>query len=257
VSAITADQRAAWSTDGFLLLPGVLTPELVAELAAGLDEVEGWAAAGGPGLHHHELVDGAAVLARSERLIEDHPGFARFLTEGLLVETAGALLGEPAVLYKEKVNYKRPGGAGFAPHQDAPAYPFVDHHVSAMVPLDPATQASGCLWVARGHWTERLATDGDRGLAPEVAAGLDWEPVEVGPGDVLWFDSLLPHRSGTNTTDRARRALYLTYNAAAEGDLRQRYYDDKAARLAAEPGGDRVRISIADDFLGVPVPEAP
>ena len=59
------------------------------------------------------------------------------------------------MLYKEKVNYKHPGGAGFAPHQGAPAYRFVDHHVSCMVPLDPATEASGCLWVAAGH---------DRGL---------------------------------------------------------------------------------------------
>ena len=33
------------------------------------------------------------------------------LTEGLLPELAGALLGGPAVLYKEKVNYKAPGGA--------------------------------------------------------------------------------------------------------------------------------------------------
>lgn len=255
MTTLTPDQLAAWASDGFLCLRGALAPAEVHELSAWLEEVEGWAAAGGPGLHHHELVGDTAVLARSERLVEDHEGFRRFLTEGRLVEWAGALLGEAAVLYKEKVNYKRPGGAGFAPHQDAPAYPFVDHHVSAMVPLDPATVASGCLWVARGHWTERLVTDGDRGLDPAVAAGLDWEPVEVAPGDVLWFDSLLPHRSDTNGTDRPRRALYLTYNAAAEGDLRRRYYDDKAARLAAEPGGDRVRISIADDFLGVPVPE--
>jgi len=53
---------------------------------------------------------------------------------------AGALLGEPAVLYKEKINYKLAGGAGYAPHQDAPAYPFIDVHVSCMVAVDDSTE---------------------------------------------------------------------------------------------------------------------
>ena len=76
------------------------------------------------------------------------------------------------------------------------------------------------------------------------------------PGDVLVFDSYVPHRSDTNTTDVARRALYLTYNRASAGDHRERYYRDKAAEFAAADGtfgGDRVRISISDDFLGRPV----
>ena len=31
------------------------------------------------------------------------------------------LFAEQAIIYKEKVNYKLPGGAGFAPHQDVAA----------------------------------------------------------------------------------------------------------------------------------------
>ena len=33
------------------------------------------------------------------------------------------------MLYEEKVNHEAPGGAGYAPHQDARAYRFVDRHV--------------------------------------------------------------------------------------------------------------------------------
>ena len=53
-----------------------------------------------------------------------------------MLETASALLVEQAVLYKEKINYKLVGGAGYAPHQDAPAYPFIATHVSCMVAVD-------------------------------------------------------------------------------------------------------------------------
>ena len=168
---------------------------------------------------------------------------------------AGALLGERAALYKEKVNYKQPGGAGFAPHQDAPAYRFVDFHVSCMLPLEPATEASGCLWVSDGRSCEVLAMDGLRGLHGDVVAALDWHPVALAPGDLLWFDSYVPHRSGTNATEAPRRALYLTYNAASAGDFRATYYEDKQATFAGLDGaGDRARLSITDDFLGRPVP---
>jgi hypothetical protein len=244
----------AYERDGYVVLRGALPAERVAEIAGWVDEVMAWAEADGPGLHHFEQTDAGPTLARSEDLIGHHDGLRRLLTEGLLVDQATALLGEPAVLYKEKVNYKQPGGAGFAPHQDAPAYRFVDFHVSCMLPLEPATEASGCLWVADGRPREVLAMDGLRGLADDVVAGLDWHPVELAPGDLLWFDSYVPHRSDTNVTGVARRALYLTYNAASAGDVRSTYYEDKQAMFAGLDGdADRARLSVTDDFLGRPV----
>lgn len=252
--SLTEAQRAAYERDGYLVLRGALTDERVAEIGAWVDEVAGWAAADGPGLHHFEQTDTGPAPARSEDLVGHHAGLRDLLTAGPVPDLAGELLGETAALYKEKVNYKQPGGAGFAPHQDAPAYRFVDFHVSCMLPLEPATEASGCLWVADGRPREVLAMDGLRGLAVEVVAALDWHPVELAPGDLLWFDSYVPHRSGTNITEVSRRALYLTYNAASAGDFRSTYYEDKRATFAGLGGAaDRARLSITDDFLGRPV----
>lgn len=253
---LTAAQLAAWHRDGWLHLVGVLDEELLGRLTAYLDEVAGWSATGGPGLHHREMTDAGPVLARSEDLVPHHAGLRKFITTGPLLDIAGALLDEPAVLYKEKVNYKQPGGAGFAPHQDATAYRFVDHHVSCMVPLDPATTASGCLDVAPGYGHGLMPTDDGGRISDAHADTLEWRPAETQPGDLLWFDSYTPHRSGPNTTDRPRRALYLTYNAARHGDLRAAYYADKADTFAAvgdHVDGERVRLSISDDFLGRPV----
>jgi hypothetical protein len=245
-----------WRATGWLLQRGALDAETVSRVSGWVDEVAGWAAEGGPGLHHWEQTDRGPALARSEDLVPHHAGLRALICDEL-AETAAALFGEPAVLFKEKVNHKQPGGAGFAPHQDATAYRFVDHHISCMVPLDPATVASGCLYVASGfHRDGQLPTDERGRVAEATAAALPWDAVEVEPGDLLWFDSYTPHRSGPNTTDRARRALYLTYNAGSAGDHRAAYYADKAAELSASDGtfgGERVRISISDDFLGRPV----
>lgn len=68
----------------------------------------------------------------------------------------------------------------------------------------------------------------------------------------LWFHSRTPHRSGPNTSASARRALYPTYNARSEGDLRTEYYAAKRARFAAGAGRDdgKVQVSLIDDFQG-------
>lgn len=256
------DDLLRWRDDGWLHLPRRLPAETVRDLVDAVEEVEAWAdraeaGEAAPGLHHWEQTTNGPALARSEDLIHDNAVLGAAICRGTLPDIAAALLGEPAVLFKEKINYKHPGGAGFAPHQDATAYRFVDHHVSCMVPLDPATQASGCLSVVSGAHDGPLPTDDGGRISADVAAGLVWEPAEVQPGDLLWFDSYTPHRSDTNRSDRPRRALYLTYNAASDGEFRDRYYADKRAEFAAAGdtfGEARVRLSITDDFLGRPVP---
>jgi hypothetical protein len=233
-----------------------------ARLQAWADEVAAWPDGPGTGgdgwLHHRELTDDGPVLCRTENMVPHHLGLRSFLCAGELVETAGALLGEPAVLYKDKLNYKLPGGAGYAPHQDAPAYRFVEVHVSCMVAIDDATEANGCLEVVSGAHDRLWPVDGAGCLRADVVTGMTWEPVPVRAGDTLWFHSRAPHRSGPNRSAQARRALYPTYNARAEGDLRAAYYRQKAAELAAaaavgDDADDRVPVSLIGDFQGRPV----
>jgi hypothetical protein len=256
---LNTEQLAAWADTGWVVVPGILDDAPIERLRAGVDDLRRWAAEGGPGLHHFEATDRGAALARSEMFADDHDLLGRFVRTGVIVGVLDQLFAEPAVLFKEKVNYKAPGGGGFAPHQDATAYRFVDHHISVMVPLDPATVESGCLWFATGHRRGRLPSDGGNRIAGGTVAELDWQPVEVTPGDIVFFDSYAPHYSDTNTTGRSRVALYLTYNAASRGDFRATYYADKTAELAASDGtfgSERVRISVNDDFLGRPVSKA-
>ncbi len=47
------------------------------------------------------------------------------------------------------------------------------------------------------------------------------EKLKTKPGDVILFGAYTPHRSGPNKTKKARRMMYLTYNAKKDGDLRK------------------------------------
>jgi hypothetical protein len=218
-----------------------------------VDDIASWPEDGGPWMQHYERTDAGPVLCRSENFVPFHDELRALLTTGPVVDVAGALLGEPAVLYKEKVNYKAPGGAGYAPHQDAPAYPMIDTHVSAMIAVDDAGIGNGCLEVVSGAHDRLLPTDARGCIAADDVARLSWEPLPVRTGTTLWFHSLTPHRSGPNHSTRPRRALYPTYNAASEGDLRAAYYATKLAAFAEAGPSDRARVSLIGDFEGRPV----
>lgn len=261
---LTPSQLDTWEVTGRLWLSQALEPQKLAELNLAVGEVESWSQGTGPGMHHFEMTDGGPRIARSEDFDPHHPGLSTFLRRGLIAEVLDQLFDEPAMLFKEKINYKHPGGAGFAPHQDATAYrnaelASIERHISVMVPLDPSTEASGCLFFTDGS----ANTEARNTILANTAGCIDpswvenatWVPVETGPGDLVFFDSFAPHYSGTNNSDRSRRAMYLTYNRASDGDQRQRYYTDKAAVFAAAENGDRAKISVNDDFLGRPVDE--
>jgi hypothetical protein len=224
-----------------------------AALAGWVDEVAALPDGSDGILQHYEGTDAGPMLCRSENFVPIHDGLRGLLCSGPLVEVAGALLGEPAVLYKEKINYKLAGGAGFSPHQDAPAYPMIEVHVSAMVAVDDADEGNGGLEVVSARFDEVLPLAARGCIDAAVADTLDWTPVPVRAGQTLWFHSRTPHRSGPNGSDRPRRALYPTYNAASEGDLRTAYYDAKRAAFAPAATGDRARVSLIGDFEGRPV----
>jgi 2-aminoethylphosphonate dioxygenase len=252
-SPLTPDAISSFEKNGWLLVQ-TLDENGVGRLQRWVDEVAAWPETEGRWLHYREMTDTGPALCRTENFVPFHPGLRSLLTAGALLDTASALLTEPAVLYKEKINYKLPGGAGYAPHQDAPAYRFVETHVSCMVAVDDATGANGCLEVVSGCHRDLLPVDDDGCISDEVAAGLEWDAVPVAAGQTLWFHSRTPHRSAPNVSQLPRRALYPTYNARREGDLRGDYYRQKLSEFAASAGPDgRVQVSLIGDFQGRPV----
>ena len=49
-----------------------------------------------------------------------HHGHGRAPSGPAMLDRVSQLMGEPAILFKEKINFKLSGGSGFAAHQDAP-----------------------------------------------------------------------------------------------------------------------------------------
>jgi ectoine hydroxylase-related dioxygenase (phytanoyl-CoA dioxygenase family) len=229
---LSAGALRCFERDGFVVVPQFYGSDEVSEIAGWTEALA--AAPEAPGSHwvyrEDSLVpNGGKVLQRIENFYHFHAGFRRLMSEGRLVAAIGQLLGDAPVLFKDKINFKMPGGAGFKPHQDQQAGwgAYAPYFVTALVSIDATTAENGCLEFAPGRHKEGLIGAEWRPLEESELPRASYEKVPTGPGDVVFFDSFAPHASEPNRTALPRRVLYITYNAAAAGDQRERYYADK------------------------------
>jgi ectoine hydroxylase-related dioxygenase (phytanoyl-CoA dioxygenase family) len=242
-------QIAAFQRDGYLLLRGFFDRDEVAEITRWTEEL----ASAPEEVGQHWVYREASLLDPEDRIIQRienfcpfHEGFDRLVRHGRLMETVSRLFGEQAILFKEKINFKMPGGARFKAHQDQQAgwSTYAPLFITALVGIDASTLENGCLEVAPGWHKRGLLGEEWKPLDDQRIAEVGLKPVPTEPGDVLLFDSYVPHASAENMTGAARRILYLTYNRLSDGDQRERYYRDKFAAfppdVARVPGSEYV-----------------
>lgn len=229
---LTDQQIAEFDRQGYLVIRGMFDSARMCRIIGWTDELQSWPEMPGRHMMYFEQSltrPSDRVLNRLENFVPYHAGLAGVVNGGELLEAVCELFGERAVLFKEKVNFKLPGGGGFEPHQDAQAGwdRYARLFITATVTVDAATDDNGCLELAR--WPHRRELIGDMWCPLDEAQldGVVFEQVPTEPGDVMFFDSYLPHRSAPNLTEHPRRMLYVTYNRASEGDHRLRYYADK------------------------------
>ena len=227
------EHRAEFERRGWTAALGFFTAEEAAEITGWTEALT--ARPEVPGAHmvywEKSLLDpGAKVRQRIEDFCPVHPAFDA-LVHGRLARACAELMGGPVTLFKDKINFKEPGGAGFEPHQDQQAgwSAYAPLFVTALVAIDAATPENGCLEMADGARATALVGSEWTPLTPGELAAFPFVSVPTRPGDVLFFDSYAPHASKPNLTDRARRLLYLTYNLSTDGDHRRRYFADKRA----------------------------
>src|SRR5439155_627781 len=103
-------QRAVFQRDGFVVVPGLFDKQEIARISAWTDELERAAEVPGRAMKYFEpslLRPGERVLQRIENFCPFHAGFAELCDGDKLRGLVSRLLGEPAVLFKDKINFNR------------------------------------------------------------------------------------------------------------------------------------------------------
>ena len=134
---------------------------------------------------------------------------------------------------------KPPGGRDKAWHQDRAYFnvPVEDPIIGVWIALDETTPENGCMFVRPGwhdpvvHFQRR-----DWQICDADALSLPIKPVALPmqPGDILFFDSLLPHGTPTNYSNQRRRAAQFHY---ASANVRKTSLEERLA-IFGEEGKD-------------------
>lgn len=171
---------------------------------------------GGEGLHT------IGLGRRRQFLRHRHPDFPeleKFLLEGAPAKLAASLFDGNAYLFNEQFVVKGPKtGAAFAWHQDG-AYVGFDHknYLTVWIALDAATEENGCVYLIPRNLEENPGIDPHEWV--EESNELNGyfgdetgEAIEVPEGSVVGFSSVTLHRSGSNITDKPRRAYVCQFS---------------------------------------------
>lgn len=226
---LTPSQLDTFRRRGYLALRGLFRE----------DEVAGWAAECkrllGLGLAHVNNIrtppffisETVWIVDRMDPVVDISPAFRALADDERVRGAARDILGDEALLFKDRLIYKMVGMRGYPLHQDYSWWQeFPRDLINVVVAVDAADEQNGALELFPGYHDRLLSAPGEmRHMNEQEARQIDLgsgELMRTRPGDLVIFDSLTPHRSGPNVSSRLRRQLYLTYSPSAHGDLYQR-----------------------------------
>ena len=236
---LTELQIKKYQNDGFLLLKKLFSKEEMEPIIKSINKFSEvpynfWEV--GKEMAYYETSnenESERILCRIEKYVDYHPEFQKLASSNKILSALQDLMGGPCVLFKDKINFKRPGAGGFRPHQDVQARwdDFVKYTMSIMISTDQSTPENGCLEVAPRQHKRGIIGKYDKPLAGDDLNGMKFEMVPTEIGDVLFFDHFTPHQSKSNNSDKPRSNIYLTYNLLSEGDHRNEYLNRKRREL--------------------------
>lgn len=167
------------------------------------------------------------IVDRLDPVVDISEVFRSLAEDGRVRGALRDLLGDEALLFKDRLIYKMIGMPGYPIHQDYSWWQeFPRDLVNVAVAIDAADAENGALELFPGYHDRLLSAPGEmRHMNAAEAEQIDLgsgELIGTDPGDLVIFHCMTPHRSGPNLSNRLRRQLYLTYSPARHGDLYRR-----------------------------------
>ena len=235
---LSEDQIREFNEKGFIVIREFFDKQTMNKISEWLDELEDRQPGENEEAKYYEksILNDENILVRIEHILGNHnPEITNLLLSIKTINYLTDLFGEPPVLFKDKVNYKRPGCRPDKLHQDQAAgwNDYSDFFVTMGVIVDENRKDNAAIsFMKSGNYERSLMSEEWQPLSdddPPYQPEAEYMLLEADPGDAIFFDSYVPHGSPANTSDRYRRNIYLTFNSLSEGDMRDKYYADKWA----------------------------
>lgn len=111
---LSPEQVQAYNEQGYIVIDDFYTPEEHETLVQYCTDLQNWGEAKGKWMQYYEknTRTGEKQLCRTENFTPFHDGMREYVRSQRLMDVLKELHGEEYILFKEKVNYKLPGGGG-------------------------------------------------------------------------------------------------------------------------------------------------
>jgi len=222
-----------YNNDGFIIVRKLFSNDEIKIISNWIDDLSNTSPTMGKEMFYYEdsliTTNKKKILNRLEKFCDYNKQALKFAYANKIINRLQQLFGEEPVLFKDKINFKNPGGSGFKAHQDIQSgwLDYATYFISVLITIDPSTTENGCLEIVSGQhkrgWIGRLWHP----LEGDELKGLNFVKYETYPGDVVFFDCYAPHQSKDNLSKKKRRNIYLTYNKISDGNKLEKYFLDK------------------------------
>lgn len=179
---------------------------------------------------HAKAIEDAVAISRDVKTIEQiryrafigqahlsSPLLCGFVSSPIYLEACAKFIGPDADLYYNQVVIKPPGkGRGFGWHQDSgytQTQPLA--YITCWTAISRTFIDNGCIWVVPGSHKQGLVEHQYNDDVREHWVDVDESQavaVQMQPGQVAIFSSLMLHKSGPNISDQVRQAYVPQYH---------------------------------------------
>ncbi len=221
-TTLTPQQIASFHKDGYVIVKNFLEPAAVEKL---------YGTAIGDNTMENNAINVTDQTGKNSKLsLWFTPGndvFGYLTRSESMVNGVAALLDSdaPVCHFHSKLMQKEPKvGGAWEWHQYygywyKNQFMFPDQLISVMVALTPANKQNGCLQVIKGsHKLGRInhgfageQVGADMVMVNNALKTMDLVYVEIAPGDALFFNSNILHRSEANLSDHPRWSIISCY----------------------------------------------
>lgn len=204
---------------------------------------------------YYEKIKKKKVLRRIEKISEYSRDAKKIIYNKKIKKITKILTNNNFKLFKEKLNFKYPGGEGFKPHIDGHFLwkdknnkirngwkEYSNDFLSIVIPLEKVNKKNGCLELSSIQNTKKIGSNFNEitsniiEFTPNVKKSLlkkfKWTPIEMEIGDILIFNWKCAHKSRKNYSSNSRMIFYATfYKSNKIQNVKKKYYLDKQNSL--------------------------
>jgi 2-aminoethylphosphonate dioxygenase len=204
---------------------------------------------------YYEKIDNYKKLRRIERISDYSAVSKKIIYSNRILKLIKDIKKKEFDLFKDKLNFKYPGGKGYLPHIDGHFFwkdknnkiqngwkKYADDFVSLLIPLEKSDKKNGCLYLAQKKNIKNLGNSFNK-ITKKMSMGtpniklrdkkkFNYTAAELEKGDICLFDWKCAHFSKNNNSNKSRMIFYATYyKKNGKSNIRNNYYLDKQSSL--------------------------